>query len=291
MRRSDKLRFILLRMFLHLVRSGLTRSAAELAFYLLFSIFPMIMVLHSLLAMIPIPLDSVMRFAEVLPDGVRSILLGYMDHLQKTPFVKPFFAGITLTLCFLSRVVRSIMNTFGDIYGRAVPKRPVRRIFVSLGMTMLCLLMLISSLMLLFFSGKALNVLSKNFPHTSDAVFLWEFIGSITTVFFLLVFLLICYRLLPGIAMRWRDAVPGAVTALFCWYALTRGFAWYVDQMAEYSILYGSIAAVIVLMIWLNFSALTLILGAVLNYVLQIDLKEEEIRLNNQAVVNKEDIT
>ena len=285
MRQTDKLRFILLRMVMHIVRDGLTRSAAELAFYLLFSIFPLIMVLHSLLAMIPIPLDAVMRFAEVLPDAVQAILIGYMEHLQETPFVQPLVAGILLTLYFLSRAVRSIMHTFGDIYGGLVSDHPFRRIFVSLGMTVLCLFMLANSLALLVLSGKAMDWLSDQFPHTAETVMLWELIGSITAVLFLLIFLLICYRWLPGVAMRWRDAVPGAVVSLFFWYALTRGFAWYVDQISRYSLLYGSIGAVIVLMIWLDLSAMTLIMGAVLNHVLQIELKEEEIRLSDQTVV------
>lgn len=279
------MRFVLLRMTTHFVRDGLTRSAAELAFYLLFSIFPLIMVLHSLLAMIRIPLDAVVRFAEVLPAAVQSILLGYMEHLQQTPFVQPLIVGTVLTLYFLSRVVRSIMHTFEDIYGRSAWGRPLRRILVSLGMTVLCLLMLASSLTLLVLSGRAMDWLSHQFPHTSEAVLLWELIGSITAVFFLLIFLLICYRWLPGIRMRWRDAFPGAVVSLFCWYVLTRGFAWYVDQMARYSLLYGSIGAVIVLMIWLNLSAVTFIMGAVLNHVLQIELREEEIRLVDQTVV------
>ena len=80
--------------------------------------------------------------------------------------------------------------------------------------------------------------------------------------------------------MRGWNALPGSLSALLGWFILTRCFAFYVDHMARYSWLYGSIGAVIVLMIWLDLSAVTLIMGAAFNYILQYELKKDENRFS-----------
>lgn len=284
MSKKDKLVFIAVRMFAHFIRDGLSRSAAELAFYLLFSLFPLIMVLNSLLAVIQIPEDTILQITALLPTVVREILLSYMEYLQRTPSLQPFLLGSAMTLYFLSRAVRSMMHTFGDIYGRPARRRTVWRILISLVMTLLCLLMLASSLVMIVLSRRLIEWVALYFPQTADVLPLWGHVGAAAAAVCLLLFLLLCYRLLPCVQMRWRDAWPGAVASLSVWIVLTRGFAFYVDHMARYSLLYGSIGAVIVLMIWLDLSSVTLIMGAVFNHVLQIELKGEENRFSDKRL-------
>ena len=291
MSKKDKLFFILIRMVSHFIQDGISRSAAELTFYLLFSLFPLIMVLNSLLAVIRIPADTILQIAALFPAAVRELLLNYMKYLQQTPALRPLVLGSVLSLYFLSRAVRSMMHTFGDLYGRPTRKSVVRSILISLLMTLLCLLMLASSLILIVLSRRLIEWLLRWFPQTENLLPMWTGVGTAFAAASLLLFLLLCYRLLPCVRMRWRDAWPGAVTSLGIWLLLTRGFAFYVDHMASYSLLYGSIGAVIVLMIWLDLSSVTLIMGAVLNHILQIELKEEANRFSAQAVVNKEEMT
>ena len=63
----------------------------------------------------------------------------------------------------------------------------------------------------------------------------------------------------------WRNIWPGTLAALAAWLVLSWLYAFYVDHIAHYSLLYGSIGAVIVLLIWLYMSAATLIMGAEFN--------------------------
>ena len=72
----------------------------------------------------------------------------------------------------------------------------------------------------------------------------------------------------------WRDLWPGTLFSLAAWMALSVLYSLYVDNFADYSLLYGSIGTVIVLMIWLYLSAVTLIMGAELNGTL-ISLRKD----------------
>ena len=282
MSKKDQGLFVAARMLGRTLQDGVSRSAAELAFYLLFSLFPIIMVLNSLLAMIRIPRTDLIEVTAVLPEAVQAIILGYMDYRSAAPVVRPLFLGSGLTLLFLSRAVRSMMHTFGDIYGCGKKNQSLRRALSSLLMTGLCLVMLGSSLVLIVAGRKLLSALANWFPTIAEILPHLSRAGIVIALGLLLIFLILCYRLLPGVPMRWRDALPGAVTSLACWFVLTRGFSYYVDHMASYSLLYGSIGAVIILMLWLNLTALTLIMGAEFNYVLSYELKEEEVRFAKQ---------
>lgn len=276
--------FVVRRMAWYLLHGGITRSAAELAFYLLFSLFPLIMVLNSLLAIIRIPQEELLEVTAVLPGAVQAIILNYLEYLRQTPAVQPLLLGTVLTLYFLSRAVRSMMDTFDEFYQHPVRKHPVYRLFISLLMTVFCIVMLASSLILITVGRKLLTTLTLWFPQLPKWLPRLGWVGLVVATVLLLLFLLFCYRLLPGQTVRWREAFPGAITSLFCWFVLTRGFAFYVDTMARYNLLYGSLGAIMILMLWLNLTAATLLLGAAFNYVLAVELKEERDRLQKRCI-------
>jgi len=82
------------------------------------------------------------------------------------------------------------------------------------------------------------------------------------------------YALSQDSRQPWRNLWPGTLTALAAWLLLSWLYALYVDRVAHYSVLYGSIGTVIVLLVWLYLSAVALIMGAEVNGVL-IALRRE----------------
>ena len=65
-----------------------------------------------------------------------------------------------------------------------------------------------------------------------------------------------------------RESLPGAVFALSFWIAATLGFSVYVANMGSYSLLYGSLSTIIVLMLWLWLTGVVLVMGGIFNHVL-----------------------
>ena len=82
------------------------------------------------------------------------------------------------------------------------------------------------------------------------------------------------YALAQDGRQPWRNIWPGTLAALGAWLLISWGYAVYVNDFANYSVLYGSIGTVIVLLIWLNLTALVLIMGAELNGTL-ISLRKD----------------
>ncbi len=76
------------------------------------------------------------------------------------------------------------------------------------------------------------------------------------------------YSIVPTQRLRLRDALPGTVAATMGWLAASIGFSVYVENFSKYTLLYGSIGAMIVLMLWLYLTGAVLIMGSELNAVI-----------------------
>ena len=93
-------------------------------------------------------------------------------------------------------------------------------------------------------------------------------------VSFLALFLL--YALAQDTIQPLKNICPGVLFSLAAWMAFSWLYSYYVNHFSHYSVLYGSIGAVIVVLIWLNLSAFTLILGAEMNGVL-ISMRKDRL--------------
>jgi membrane protein len=77
------------------------------------------------------------------------------------------------------------------------------------------------------------------------------------------------YRYGPNRPQRWRLVFPGAVLATLLWLPATLGFAWYVRNIADYNLLYGSIGAVIALLVWMYVLSAIALIGCEFNAELE----------------------
>jgi membrane protein len=82
-----------------------------------------------------------------------------------------------------------------------------------------------------------------------------------------LIFILF-YVYIPNCTIRFKEAVPGAVLSTLGWLILSTGFAFYVNKFESYSKIYGSIGAVIALLIWMYWSSIIIFVGSELNSIL-----------------------
>ncbi|MBS5165811.1 MAG: YihY/virulence factor BrkB family protein [Butyricicoccus sp.] len=260
--------YIPMRLVERYFKDGVAHAAAELAFFLLFSLFPLLMVLNSLLGLAHLSEVTILNATQFLPEDVQQILVNYMTFLGSNDSVRPLLLGSCLTLYFLSRAVRSIMYSMRRIYRCSTDHTMLHNLLVSLVLTGGLLLLLGASIFLIVVGQEFLQLVMRWFPMLYSGLILVRYLGYPAAICIALVFLMLLYRLVPPVRMGWHAALPGACTSLVGWIVLTRCFAYYVDHMGNYNILYGSIGALMVLMLWLYLTSTTLILGGVLNHIL-----------------------
>ena len=98
---------------------NISRSAAELAYFLILSFFPLLICINSFISLLPIDLDELLdAAAPLLPHSIREILGEYAGYITSNQSAALLIAGIFMTVFFASAAFRALMNIMEEIYGR-----------------------------------------------------------------------------------------------------------------------------------------------------------------------------
>ena len=249
-------------------REGISRAAAELSYFRLFSLCPLLMFLSAVLAQINLSDQSIYTLTQLLPTTVQVIIHGYLNYVSAQPVLRPMLIGTLLTLYFVSRAVRSLMRTVNQLY--RVPGRQglFGQVFLSLVLTCGLLLSIIGTLALVVFGRTAFRMLRQWFPVPEVITNGLESVSMPVALSLVFLFVLLVNKLLPNVQLRWRQVLPGALFSCGVWVGISVVFSFYVDNIARYSLLYGSLGTIIILMLWLYLTSISLLLGPLLNHTL-----------------------
>lgn len=249
---------------------GIPQAAAELSYFLLFSLAPILMFLNSVLARLDLSLEGLAPVLEMLPQSLRELISSYIGQLASQPAVSPMVIGIGLTLYFLSRAVRSMMRTVNDIYHVEVKRSILMDVVISFGITAGFLVSLVCSFVLVVAGKTILRLVAAYFPVAQPLLDLTHNASFWVMIAFIFLFLMLFNKIVPNLHLKFREVWPGALFSLTAWVLVSWAFSFYVDNMARYSVLYGSLGAIIVLMLWLYLVSMILLMGPQLNHTLVI---------------------
>ncbi len=262
--------YVLRQMFRRYFSDGVSQSAAELAYFLLFSVAPLLMFLNSVLAQMNISADSLEIVVRMLPKSVQQLILTYFEYIRNHPAISPMIIGIVLTLYFMSRAMASLVRTANRLYRVEVRRSGIYQRLLSVLMTAGFLLAIVGSFVLVVI-GKTLLRLADRWIAVPQLLRNFVRGGNYWLVIcFVFLLLLVFNRFVPNTPLSWKDALPGAAFSTVFWILASAGFSFYVDNMARYSLLYGSLGALIVLMLWLYLTGQLLIMGTQLNHIIYV---------------------
>ena len=267
---QNRLVYLIKRMVYRYFSDGIPQAAAELSYFLLFSMFPLLMFVNSILAQLDLSIEDAAPVLEMLPRSLQQLINGYLLQLSGMPSFSPMLIGIGLTLYFLSRAVRSMMRTVNDIFHVEVSRGMVREVLISLGITAGFLVSVVCSFVLVVAGRMLLRLLPRVLPVPQAALDLTRDAGFWVMIAFIFVFLMLFNRVVPNLHLKFREVWPGALFSLVAWILVSWAFSFYVDNLARYSVLYGSLGAIIVLMLWLYIVSIILLMGPQLNHTLVV---------------------
>ena len=255
--------YLLIRRYL---RHNVGIQSAALAFYLLFMIFPFLIFISALLGLLRLDVAAILQaLAEILPNEIIEFIEVYLTYVSENPSPRLLVFGLLFSIYFPMRATNSLMRSVRTAYHLGPPKGAVLHRLKTLLYTVMLIVTIAVTVALSTIGERVLTYAVHHFRLPLFAAELWSklrFPMVAVVGFFALYFL---YALAQDSRQPWRNIWPGTVGALAAWVALSWLYSFYVDNIANYSLLYGSIGTVIVLMIWLYMTAATLIMGAELN--------------------------
>ena len=245
------------------------RQGAALAYYLLFMLFPFLIFLSSLLGLLELDVSSISRsLAALLPASVLEVVEAYLYYVGQTSSRAMLWFGLVFSIYFPMRAADCLMMAVRRAYHLPQPKNQILYMMKVLLYTVFLLTTIALTLALATVGRAALEFISRFAVLPEAFVDLWSDMRFLVLggVMFAAVGLL--YAAAQDARQPARNVVPGALVALLGWMVVSMAFSFYVENFANYSLIYGALGTVIVLMMWLNLTAAVLILGAEVNGVL-----------------------
>lgn len=243
-------------------------SAAALTYYLIFAFFPFLIFVSSLLGMLQLPQMPVEELRAFIPQDILELIGSFLGHVQQTSSTPMLIFGLVFAIYFPARAMWSMTDFLAIAYDVREHRSVVRRSLVVMLLAIGMVVTMASSFAILLLGKGLLSWASTFLPISLEGIALWNIIRFVLLGAMLFVMLTLLYLLAPGCVVSLRSVLPGALGSLVCWLIYTVGFSFYVENLASYSVVYGSIGAIIVLLIWLYATSMTLIMGAELNAAL-----------------------
>src|SRR5690349_13294540 len=257
-----------------------TDRAAALTYFGVLAIFPAVLVLISILGMLGKSttqkvLNNIGQFA---PGGVNSFLRTVIQQVQGSAGVAGLAAvvGIAVALWSASGYVAAFMRASNAIYdvdeGRPIWKTAPVRLLTTLALVV----MLVIAAAIVVLTGPIASQVGTAFGIGHAAVLIWDIAKWPVLLIIVSVMFSLLYKASPNVrqpAFRWVSA--GGILAVLIWLVASGLFAVYVSFSGSYNKTYGSLATVIIFLVWLWISNIAILLGAEFNAEIQ---RERAIR-------------
>jgi len=266
--------------------TDLFNRAAQVAFYFSFSLFPLLFFLLSLFGLILESTDTLrselfIYLNRILPNAAFELVRTTVNEIADGSTTGKLTLGLAIALWSASAGIDSVRNALNAVYNAGETRFWIKIKLQSLILTFLTVI-LIAVVLIFFFYGWRLAQIAFTYAgiHITSPLLL----VSIQWLAVILVLLFACevvFNLLPNFKIRkWIWITPGSVVAILLWIGLTSGFRLYLQYFNSYNRTYGSLGAVIILMLWLYLTSIALLIGGLINAV----AAEERQRFYSKAV-------
>ncbi|MDI3357685.1 YihY/virulence factor BrkB family protein [Pseudomonas sp. UYIF39] len=269
--KGQRLHRVMVRTITEFVDDEMSTYASALAYQMLFSLFPFILFLIALIGFLHLPdFFSWLRLQSelVLPPQALEQVNPVIDQLQQSKGGL-LSVGIVIALWTASAGVRLMMSAMNAAYdvveGRPAWKRFPLSIFYTIGIA--GMLLVAAALMVL--GPQVMGWIASQVGLEDFIVTLWTIVRWPVVVILLMMAVALIYYVMPDVKQEFRFITPGSVLAVVVWILASVGFGMYVKTFADYNAMYGSIGAIIVLLLYFYISAAVLLLGAEMNAVIE----------------------
>ncbi len=246
-----------------------SRSAAQLAYFLTLTIFPILICVNALCSQFHVDLANLLdSVGRLLPAGVAVVLRDYLGYLEGNESPAMLTAGVITAVLLASAAVRALMNIMEEIYGSASFHGPWQML-ASVVIAVLLLITIYLSIAVLV-TGNWFFALIEDFfhlEHLLERFGTWQWLKYLLLFGMVFLVILLLYRASLPLEKPRPPVVTGAFLASVSLAAASVLFSYFIGLSAKYSLVYGSLASVMILLVWLYLCGHILILGNVFNYV------------------------
>lgn len=245
--------------------------AAQLSYYFLLALFPLLIFLTSVIGII-IGSGTGIRhslfnyLARVMPPAAFTLIDSTMVEVTKASSGSKISLGILAALWAASNGMGAMTEALNAAYGVKESRPWWKQRLTAIGLTLALSVLIITALIIVLSGGRIAGFVAANYSLGSMFVLTWKILQwPIVLAFMLFAFALIYYFAPDVRDQKWIWITPGSVLGVLLWLLVSFSFRLYLHFFDSYSGTYGSLGAVIILMLWLYLTGVAVLIGGELN--------------------------
>ena len=260
-----KLAIYILNLALRCHHDQIMERAASLTYRVLLAFFPFLIFLISFLGMIDIDESAIMSgLFFVLPSDIAELVQGFVQELSENHSTGVMSTALFFSVYNTSNGFRAIVRITNRAYGVDDRRGFVVQVLLSIALMLLFATTIIIMLGILVFGRQIWGLF---FPLYSEVLFTLASGGGAIIILTLVVLLI--FRIATATQVRIVHILPGAIFTVVSWVIVSAFFGFAISTFTQYSAIYGSIAGVFILMLWLNIICTLLLVGNEANAVVR----------------------
>jgi membrane protein len=285
--------------FERIIADNVFGRAAELAFYFLFALFPLIILMTTSVGLFvshngALQYDLLSYFADLFPPTafhlLRTVANEVVAHASRG---KLTFGIVTAVWCVFS-VVTSMISFLNTAHHVRETRPWFKAQTVALGLSLLISMLILTALFMVLVGSHFVGWLGARLDLNPLLVLVWKALQWPIAIFFVALSCSLIYYCGPDLKehRRWLWFTPGAAFGGFIWLVASFGFRLYLHFFNNYSVSYGSLGAVMILLVWLYATGLALLIGAEINAEIERAGRPEGVEANGaMAAISESTVT
>lgn len=247
-------------------------GAAALGFYLTLAIFPAIIAMMNVIPYLPIARvdEAIMDLlGQALPDEASVLVAGVVDQVLSEQRGGLLSFSLLATLWAASTGMYAIMQHLNIAYDVKERRSFIRARATALVLSLLFGALVLGAFSLIVLGGIVQDWIGNQFGFTSALLAFFVVFRWVIIVLALLLAFAIVYHYAPNVERSFKLVTPGSIFAVAMLIFTSLVFSFYTKNFADYNAAYGSIGAVIILMLWLYMAGLVTLVGSEINALLE----------------------
>ena len=253
-----------------LKKDSVSAYAAQAAFFIILSVFPFFMFLLTLIQYLPLTeQDLINAVLEIAPASIAPFINNIINEIYTSSTTTLLsITGIT-AIWGASKAFYALIYGLNAVYGILETRNYVVLRLIATLYTLVFGVLLLITLSILGFGNSIALTIQARIPALSELALLVISIRATTALCILILYFLALYIVIPNRKSNILQELPGAVVTAGGWIGFTYLYSFYIDHMSNFTNTYGSLTAIVLLMLWLYACMYMLLVGGEVNEWIQ----------------------
>ena len=256
-------------------KNELLERASGLAFDFLFALFPLLFILLAVFNLfarqsLQLRISLLAYFADLLPTLAFQLLNNTATELAATRNAEKLTAGIIVGLWFISGGIAAIVSSLNAAFRIEESRSWLKVRAIALALTGVISVLILSAMAIVLVSSDFVDWMGRVLHLGHALLWLWKALEWPTAMGFVILSYALIYHFGPNLPdKRWHWITPGSLFAAGSWMIASEGFRIYLHYVNNYTVIFGSLGAAVILLVWLYVTGLAFLLGGEINATIE----------------------